>query len=197
MTTTYPILKNPEYVDLQKTTVRVRLVYENGSESIAQFKVPTDKARGVNEYWDRILDEFDIEQMRKARNDAEIMRRRDIEFNDKKRKASIQSEALRQLFDRKMGIFNQPFMTNASKEDKAAVRRAPNDVLLNAVATTIVQKYIQDNGMSFVDLFDLIDDIEFETQAAVQMPSADTTSSDADTAQPDTAGESVEGDNTQ
>lgn len=166
--TTYPILKNPEFVDLEKTTVRVKLVYENGSESEAQFKVPADRARGVNDMWDRILDEFDVEAMRKARNDLEIRRRREIEYEDKRRKAAIQSELLRQLFDKKMSVFNLPFMNDASRDDKASIRRAPNEILLYAAATLVIQKYLQENNLTFVDLIDLIDDMEYEAQAKSQ-----------------------------
>lgn len=199
MTTTYPILKDPEFIDLQKTTVRVKLVNENGTESIAQLKVPADQARGVNQIWDRILDEFDVEVMRKARNDLEVRRRKEAEFQDKKRKASIQSDILRQLFDKKMSVFNFPFMTDAAKEDKAAIRRAPNDILLMAVATSIVQKYLQENNMTFVDLFDLIDDAEYEAQvkaqaeqSAEQVPLVEPTSvADVELSQDEATGESV------
>ena len=157
---TYPIIKNPQFVDLEKTKVRMTLVQENGTESVAELAVPKDKARGVNEFWDRIMDEFDIEQMRKDRNNLETRMRQDAEMQAKKRKASVENEKLKQLFDMKMTAFNLPFVANASDADKAAVRRAPSPMMLNLVVIQLATKYLEENEMSFLDLFDLLDDLQ-------------------------------------
>jgi len=67
---------NPEYIDIEKTRVRFKLINEYGIENIAELTVPNNKKRGVNKYWDLIMDEFDIEEMRQRRNriEAEKMR---------------------------------------------------------------------------------------------------------------------------
>lgn len=161
--TTYPIIKNPEYVDLEKTTIRMTLISESGLESVAEFKVPANKERGVNQYWDRIMDEFDVEAMRQARNDLERRRMRQAEMDDKRKKANEQNERLRQLFDMKIKLFNFPFIANATMEEKAAVRRAPDMTLLMVVVTTLAQKYMQDNSLTFIDFFDQIEDILYNT----------------------------------
>lgn len=157
---TYPIIKNPEYVDLQKTTVKLTLVSENGTSTVSEFKVPQDKARGVNPLWDRVMDEFDIEKMRRDRNNLEVRRTQEKEFQEKKRKAAVESEKLRVLFDTKMKLFNLPFVSKATDREKAAIRRAPDLMMLSIVATTLAQKYIQDSGSTFLDLFDEIDDLQ-------------------------------------
>jgi hypothetical protein len=157
----YPIIKNPVYVDAKKTRIRMTLVRENGIESLAEFTVPANRERGVNEYWDRILDEFDEKQMRDQRNRIEERAKQNQEFADKKRKAAIENDKLKMLFDMKMRCFSLPFVSEASDEDKAAVRRAPDPLMLNIIIMHLAQKYITEKGMSFIDLFDMIDDLQF------------------------------------
>ena len=49
------IIKDPEFINL-KNSVRFKLVESDGLEKIAEFKVPESRERGVNKYWDYILD---------------------------------------------------------------------------------------------------------------------------------------------
>lgn len=157
-----PIIKDPFFVDLEKTTVRMKLVNDNGVESIAEFKVPEDQALGVNPYWDRIVEEFDVEKMREDRNILEKKMRQEQDFRRKKDKAAVENEKLRKLFDAKMECFSLPFIANASDEDKAVVRRAPDLVLLNMIVTKLADKYMNENNMSYIELFDMIDDMQDE-----------------------------------
>ena len=163
-------IKNPEYVDVKKTRIRMTLVNENGAEQIAEFTVPEGRARGVNPYWDKILDEFDERAMRNRRNNIEVRRQQEAVLNDKRRKASIENDRLRQLFDTKMKCFSLPFVDEASDVDKAAVRRAPDFQMLNLVITTLAMKYMQDKGMTFIDLFDLIDDMQYAKEQEGSQP---------------------------
>lgn len=155
-----PKLENPHYIDLEKTQIGVTLVYDNGVKQSAVFKVPPNRERGVNPYWDRILDEFDERAMRKARNDLEIKRQEQQNFTIKKEKATKESTKLRLLFDKKMQSFELPFVKNASNGDKAAVRRAPNELILNIVLTSLAIKYLESKNMTFIDFFDELEEIE-------------------------------------
>ena len=58
------IISDPQYVDLKKTVVSFTLTTPEGVITKAELRVPDNKARGVNPYWDHILDNFDIEAMR-------------------------------------------------------------------------------------------------------------------------------------
>lgn len=157
-----PKLENPHYIDLEKTQVGVTLVYDNGVKQSAVFKVPPKGEKGINPYWDRILEEFDEKKMRKARNDLELKRIEQQEFRNKKEKASRESMVMRALFDMKIKAFELPFIKKATNEEKAAVRRAPNQMLLNIVITSLAIKYLQSNNISFIDFFDELDEIEDE-----------------------------------
>lgn len=150
----------PEFIDLEKTRVRFKLVSDNGNVSVAEFIVPPNRARGVNEYWDRIMDEFDVEKMRKDRNDKELKARRQREADEKKKVAAQENARLRGLFEKKMKAFELPYIENAPNEVKSAIRRAPSEQFLDAVLTDQMLKFIKDNNMSYVDYLDYLEDIE-------------------------------------
>lgn len=160
--TTYPIIKNPEFIDLEKTFVRMTLVAEDGKETVAEFKVPPNRESGVNEFWDRIVAEHDIEEMRKRRNDLELIKIQEAQRIEKKKRAQIETEMLRQLFDQKLYYFNLPFINELTDEEKASIRRAPNMNLLFIAATNVFASYMQRTGKNMVDIFDNIEDKEFE-----------------------------------
>lgn len=160
--TTYPIIKNPEFVDLQKTFVRMLLVDESGRETLAEFKVPENKEPGINEFWDRIVVEHDVEVMRKKRNDLEAMKIQEVQRLEKKKKSQIENEILRQLFDQKLYYFNLPFVSELTDDEKSSIRRAPNLTLLNVAVTSVFNSYMSRTGKTIVDIFDEIEDREFE-----------------------------------
>ena len=163
--TTYPIIKNPEFIDLEKKFVRMILVDESGKETVAEFKVPDDRQAGVNEFWDRIVAEHDIEAMRKKRNEIEIMKMQEADRIEKKKKAQIENETLRQLFDQKLYYFNLPFINELTDDEKASIRRAPNLNLLYIAAASVFASYTERTGKKMIDIFDEIEDKEFENLA--------------------------------
>ncbi len=164
--TKYPIIKNPEFIDLEKTFVRMILVDEDGKETVAEFKIPENREPGINEFWDRIVAEHDIEAMRKRRNDLETMKIKESQRLEKKRRAQIENELLRQLFDQKLYYFNLPFVNDLTDEEKASIRRAPNLNLLSIAVSNVFASYLQRTGKKMIDVFDEIEDKEFEDLAA-------------------------------
>jgi len=164
--TTYPIIKNPEFIDLQKHFVRMTLVDENGKETVAEFKVPEGRQAGLNEFWDRIVAEHDVQAMRRRRNDLETARLQEAERIEKKKRAQIENEVLRQLFDQKLYFFNLPFINELTDEEKSSIRRAPNTNLLFIAAATVFASYMQRTGKTMIDIFENIEDKEFEDAAA-------------------------------
>jgi hypothetical protein len=155
---------DPEYVDLEKTRVRFKIVQESGLESIAELTVPKGKQRGVNKYWDRIMDEFDIEEMRNRRNNLETEIRKRNQHAEQKSKTLEQTTALRILFNAKTKAFDLPFIANADVDTKSAIRRAPNLEILNFIINEVTKKYMEENSMDFNDYLDYLDDLEEELE---------------------------------
>lgn len=158
----YPIIRNPEFIDLQKNFVRMTLVAEDGKETVAEFKVPDNREAGVNEFWDRIVAEHDVEAMRRRRNDIETMKIQETERIEKKKRAQVENELLRQLFDQKLYYFNLPFVNDLTDEEKASIRRAPNLALLQVAVNSVFASYMERTKKNMTTIFDEIEDKEFE-----------------------------------
>ncbi len=164
--TTYPIIKNPEFIDLEKTRVRMILEDESGKQTVAELKVPDKREAGVNEMWDRIVAEHDVEVMRKRRNDLETQKIIEKERLEKKSRAQKENEILRYLFDQKLYFFNLPFISELTDEEKSSIRRAPNTNLLFVAVAMAFAGYMERTGKKMIDIFDEIEDKEFENSMA-------------------------------
>ena len=163
-------ISNPQYVDLEKTTVSFTITSADGIISNAQLKVPDGKARGVNPYWDAIMDNFDIEQMRQARNQLEVKRRKQAEFDAAKKKSSVDNEKLVALFNKKTKIFAMPFVADASDEVKSAIRRTSDETLLNFIYFDLLKKHLTDNSLSYSQLLDYLEDLEDQASSQNSTP---------------------------
>ena len=172
---TYPIIKDPEFVDIQKTRVKFKLVKENGLVTVAELTVPPNRERGVNAYWDRIMDEFDVELMRRRRNAIESSRIQQQEFIKKKQLAALENEKLKTLFEAKMKAFELPYVSSASDDTKAAIRRAPNVGFLGLILTDLAKTYMADNQMSYIDFIDHMEELEDQKELEEQQEQQTTT----------------------
>lgn len=152
-------IKNPEYVDLQKTRVAFTIVSSSGVESRAELTVPPNKERGINKYWDRIMDEFDIEEMRNRRNQLELDMRREAQHREEKLRAQDKLRQLQFLFDAKTKAFALPYVKNADMDIKSAIRRAPSVEILNVILADTTRKFMEEQEMDWNDYLDYIDDL--------------------------------------
>jgi|688.fasta_scaffold08783_15 hypothetical protein len=155
---------NPEYVDLEKTRVRFKIIREDGIESVAELTVPNNKRKGVNKYWDRIVDEFDIEEMRQKRNRIEAEQRNHKKHADEKRRTQEKVIELKTLFNEKTKVLELPFIRDAGTDIKSAIRRAPTKAVLDFIVTDITRKFMENQGMDYNDYLDYLDDLEEEAE---------------------------------
>lgn len=176
-------ISNPHYVDLEKTTVAFTLTTPEGVITKAELKVPENKARNVNPYWDNILDNFDIEQMRLQRNQQEIRKRKQAEFEATKAKAKLDNDKLVRLFNKKTKIFAMPFVASASDDTKSAIRRCSDELMLDFIYQDILKKYMVDNNFTHTQLLDYLDDLQEQSEANTtpQTEVTETTPSDENT----------------
>jgi hypothetical protein len=155
---------NPEYVDLEKTRVRFKIVREDGIENIAELTVPNNKKRGVNKYWDRIMDEYDIEEMRQRRNRIESELRNQKKHSEEKKKTQDKVIELKTLFNEKTKVLELPFIRDAGTDVKSAIRRAPTKSVLDFIVTDLTRKFIEEQQMDYNDYLDYLDDLEEEAE---------------------------------
>lgn len=162
MSEQYPKIENPEFVDFKKTRVRFFLVREDGVKTVAELMVPENGELGKNEHWDQIVASFDVEEMRKKRDNIERKMRIEYDLNEKKKKSAVENRALQFLFDRKLQFFNQHFVKDLTQEEKSTVRRASNEVFLNLAIQNAIQNYLQRTGKSLLELLDEIEDEQYK-----------------------------------
>lgn len=171
----YPKIESPEFIDVQKTRVRFLLVAENGIKTVAELKVPDNRELGVNDHWDKIVANFDVEQMAARRNNIERKKMIEQSVLDKKRKAAIENLTLQTLFDKKLQFFNLHFINDLTYEEKSAVRRAPNETFLNIAILIAIQNYTQRTGKPLLELFDEIEDEQYKQTTSIDSQATEVT----------------------
>lgn len=153
-------ISNPRYVDLQKTLVSFQLTTPEGVTTTAQLKVPANKERGVNPFWDAIMDNFDVEKMRRDRNNEEIKKQRLEAYEKNKKKANEDNKKLVDLFNRKTKLFALSFIKDAPDSTKAAIRRCSDDKMLDFIYFETIRNKMQAENLSFLDIMEMIENEE-------------------------------------
>lgn len=164
----YPIIKDPQFIDLQKTRVRFTLEYENGSVNVAELSIPPNGEPGINAFWDRITQEFDVQEMRRKRNDLEDQLRRDArkqqEITNRRMQAEAANRIMRELFDAKVKALALPYIENASDDIKTAIRRTPDLILLQQMLNEMRADFMKTHNMSYLQYLDYLEEVEEEQQ---------------------------------
>lgn len=158
METIYPIIKKARYMNPSKTKIQVTLENENGTVNVAEFQITKDAPEGTNAIWDRIKKEYDLNEMDVELENAIKRSAAQRDYEEKKKKASIESAKMKMLFDAKLNFFNFPFIDQLTDEEKATIRRAPDLQMLQIAIVMVVTSYSSRTGKSLLDIFDEIED---------------------------------------
>ena len=142
-------------------TIRCNGVRSNGSLVELELKVPENEEKGVNEYFDYIIENHNwdaIVEDFKIRSDK---RHLDLVNERERKKNQVEFGRLQSLFDQKAALFKQPYIKNAAPDVKSAIRRCPDHVTLNAIAVSAFNTHLQENQLSYGDYLDILDDLNF------------------------------------
>ena len=146
-------------------TLRCKGIRDNGSVVELELRVPENQERGVNEYFDHILDNHDwqaiVDDFKKRAERYQIGQSHQIE----RQKNEAESHRLRDLFDQKAMLFKQPYIKDATPDVKSAIRRCPDHLTLSTISTSVFNKYLEDNKLSYSDYLDIIDEMNFSELA--------------------------------
>lgn len=159
---TYPIIKNPQFMNASLTKLRMTLVNENGSSSVAEMTIPADRPPGVNKMWDRIAAEFDVSKMEEDLKARLAQQERQRKFQAEKQQAAKENEKLRFLFAQKVEALKLPFIKNGKEEYKKLIRKSPDMFTLNFVIYKLAEDYMKENSMEIADFIDMIEDSLYE-----------------------------------
>ena len=140
------------------------LVNEDGSTEKISFSIPDEDKVGVNEYFDYIVENYHLEEIR-AQYESELKIHRDNQRREKEHEQrKKEAVELKQLFDTKAQMFELPFIKEASQDIRSALRRAPNQITLNLIAYVAFEKYLEDKKMDCVGYLDYLDELSFKDE---------------------------------
>jgi hypothetical protein len=144
-----------------KKAMRAKVVYETGRKQTIQFEIPKDQETGVNKYWDYVVDNFDVQLLEKKWDDALAHHRKRQEHQREKEKHRPEVERLKRLFGLKTQVFEMPFVKEADVETKSAIRRAPDENILNLIVQDLMKKYMAEQNLDYHSFMDYLDEYKF------------------------------------
>lgn len=150
---------------LQHPSVMECDVVENdGSVSKISFAIPKDEEVGVNEYFDYIVSNYHLSELR-ATYEAELKQHRDRQRHKQlAEQREKEAKELAHLFDAKAHLFDLPFVKESTQQFRSAIRRAPDQVTLNLIVNQAFNKYLQSKDMSCNDYLDYVDELLYNEE---------------------------------
>ena len=157
-------IRSPRFMDASKTIIGFEIADPSGGHSqIGQFTVPkSDEA--PNKYYDYIVSNFDLDAMA-AELDINIARQQgDVKIRQMKEEGNKEAAHLAKLFNLKTEAFKLPWIDKAPNAVKMAVRRSPNECILNAIVSSELNKYMISESVDYASILDEVDDILYGEQ---------------------------------
>lgn len=152
------IIDNPQLMN--PTTIRATLI--NGTKTnTVELRVPEDDKRGVNKHFDYILDNYDMDDIREKYREALVIHEKRKKSEAQRQKNQMEFDRLKILFDQKAMLFDMPFMQDADRDLKAAIRRAPDLFILNCIAADALKKHMEKNNMSYSEYLDVLEELTY------------------------------------
>jgi len=148
---------SPRFINDKKEMV-AKVVFDNGRKQTISFTVPEDINQSGNKYWDYIRSNFEITELEASWDQALEQHRKAQEHRKEKEKQRPEIERLTKLFELKTEVFQIPFIQNADIETKSAIRRAPNQFLLQLIVNDVIKNHMEENKLSFHDIMDVLDE---------------------------------------
>lgn len=150
-------IENVQFADNSFTRVRFNLVDESsGSVRQCEMKVPENHEKGKNKYWDRILENHTIDELKEERK---LRMERAIKHREQQKeiqKGAAESRELSALFEMKSRYIRMPFVE--TDEQKRIIRKAPNAMMLDFAAKEMMTAHMKKHNLSIEELFDEVDD---------------------------------------
>ncbi len=140
------------------------VVKSDGSVSKISFSIPVNEEAGINEYFDYIVSNYHLDEI-KATYESELKAHRDrqqqIKLAEQRKK---ETEELSKLFDAKAQLFDMPFVNESSQEMRSAIRRSPDNITLNLIASMAFKQYLKEKDMTCSDYLDYLDDLLYREE---------------------------------
>lgn len=140
------------------------VVKKDDSVSKITFTIPSNDETGVNEYFDYIVSNYHLSEIR-ATYEKELKEHRNRQRHEQlTEQRKRESKELALLFDTKAQLFELQFVKDSAQQLRSAIRRAPDQVTLNLIVNHAFDKYLQSKNMSCNDYLDYLDEILYNEE---------------------------------
>ena len=154
-------IRNPHYMNASKTIIGFVIINPNGgSEQIGQYTIPGPE-EGTNKDHEYIKVNFDMDQMAIDVDKAVEWEKKQLQIIKLKDEGNAEASILARLFNLKAEAFKLPWIHSASTETKMAVRRSPNENILNTILSVEMMRYMEKESLNYGDLLDQVEDIMY------------------------------------
>jgi len=144
--------KNPFWENAAKDrlTVRLNITHDDGSFSTTVAKVSKYDADGkITSDYEEIMQQNTMEEIDKFTEDRLERHRQEREANIKKQQERNEAKRLEDLFNLKLATFEITEIKNSTNRKlKAKIRKAKNEVEMQAYATILLMETLNENGES-------------------------------------------------
>lgn len=144
--------KNPFWENAAKDrlTVRLNITHDDGSFSTTVAKVSKYDADGkITSDYEEIMQQNTMEEIDKFTEDRLERHRQEREANIKKQQERNEAKRLEELFNLKLATFEITEIKNSTNRKlKAKIRKAKNEVEMQAYATILLMETLNESGES-------------------------------------------------
>ena len=152
-------IRSPRFINGSKTIIGFEIVDPAGGHSqIGQFTVPGPD-ESSNKYYDYIVANFDLNDMAAELDKAVANQQSQQKIMEMKHEGNVEAEKLAKLFNLKAEAFKLPWIDKGTSAVKMAVRRSPNESILNVIVSSELTKYMISESADYVNILDEVDDI--------------------------------------
>ena len=133
-----------------RLTVRLNITHDDGSFSTTVAKVSKYDADGkITSDYEEVLQQNTMEEIDKFTEDRLERHRQEREANIKKQQERNEAKRLENLFNAKLANFEITEIKNSkNRKLKAKIRKAKNEVEMQAYATILIMETMNESGES-------------------------------------------------
>lgn len=150
-------IHSPRYINASKTMVAFSITSPNGGpDQTGQYTIPGPE-EGLNKFHEHIKANYDMDELADILDKAVEWEKSQHEIQSLKDEGNREAIVLGRLFNLKAEAFKLPWIDSAPPETKMALRRSPNETILNTIISIELIKYMEASSESYSDVLDKVD----------------------------------------
>lgn len=151
------IIKDAKFINSKCTLMEVKIQKNSGSMLSARFAVPSEYQKGVNKYFDMVLEKFDINQLKEETQKLSEDAKKYQNWKNERQKNNEKSAQLNQLFQKKISFLESVIMKDSTVEQRKIIRKVNTLEKFLLVQHEIIKDYANHNNISFFEAVMLMD----------------------------------------